>query len=244
MSELVVHDGRWYSVLAGALLAALGGGVMWLQWTHPNGGSGNGGPWVVYVVGSAFMAASAVIFWFAADRRYVVDRGTRTVALVVQRLVHRRSTLLAFKDISDVALEESAGMSSAGSNTRSLPTYRAVFLMKDGSRVPWTPYSTSDRISQETCAAAVRTFGGWGGSPEEQRQPVTSTPALISHPVATHWGCLAAFFSIFLAIGGGLFGLQVYRLTMWRPVAATVVSSDVGTVSTSKGKHIQGGNRL
>ncbi len=234
-SELVVHDGRWHTVLLGALFAVLGGGAMWLQWTHPNGGSGNGGPWVVYVVGSMFLAGSAMIFWFSADRRYVVDRAGRTVALVVQRLVHRQRTLLAFGDIKDVALEESAGMSNPGSNAKNSPTYRVVFLMKDGSRMPWTPYSTGDRMSQETCAAAVRTFGGWGGTAEDQRQPTTSTPALISHPVATNWGCLAAFLSIFVAIGGGLFGLQVYRLAVWRAVAATVASSDVGTVSSSKG---------
>lgn len=233
-SELVVHDGRWHTVLFGALFAAMGGGVMWLRWTHPTGWSGNGGAWVVYVVGSMFVMASGVIFWLAADRRYVVDRATHTVALVVQRLVHRQSTLLAFKDIADVALEQSAGMPSDTRSTRA-STYRVVFLMKDGSRVPWTPYSTSDRVSQESCAAAVRTFGGWSGTPVEQSQPVKPAPALISHPVATNWGCLAAFLSIFVAVGIGLLGLQVYRIVAWRPVAANILSSDVGTVSGEKG---------
>jgi hypothetical protein len=232
-SELVVHDARWHTVVIAALLASLGGGMMWLQWTHPNGGSGNGGPWVVYVVGSAFVAGSAVMFWLSADRRYVVDRTARTVALVVQRLVHRQSTLLPFNTIADVALEESAGMQSG--NTRSMPTYRVVFLMKDGSRVPWTPYLTGDRMSQETCAAAVRTFGGWAGTPAEQHQPTTPTPSLISHPVATNWGCLAAFLAVFCSVGLGLFGLTVYRIAMWRPVTAQVVSSAVGTVGSGKG---------
>jgi hypothetical protein len=107
--------------------------------------------------------------------------------------------------------------------------------MKDGSRVPWTPYSTNDRLSQEKCAAAVRTFGGWGGAPVLQDQPITATPALISHPVATNWGCLAAFLSLFVAVGIGLFGLEVYRIATWRPVTANILSSDVGTVSGSKG---------
>ena len=233
-SELVVHDGRWATVVMGGLFISMGGGVMWLRWTHPTGWSGNAGPWLVYVVGTAFLLAGLLVLWLSADRRYVVDRGTRTVSLVVQRLVHRKATLLAFKDIADVALEQSAGMNTAP-NTTSSPTYRVVFLMKDGSRVPWTPYSTSARASQETCAAAVRTFGGWGGGADEQRQPTTATPALISHPVATNWGCLAAFLSIFVAVGIGLFALQVYRLVTWRPVPAHVVSSDVGTVRGSKG---------
>ncbi|HEY2851037.1 MAG TPA: DUF3592 domain-containing protein [Gemmatimonadaceae bacterium] len=234
-TELVVHDGRWHMVVLGALFAALGGGVMWLRLTHPTGWSGNGGPWVVYVVGTMFVLASGLIFWLSADRQYVVDRTARSVALVVQRLVHRQSTLLSFKDIADVALEESAGMATTGSNSRSGPTYRVVFLMKDGSRVPWTPYSTNDRVSQETCAAAVRMFGGWGGSAAEQAQPTTPTPALISHPVATNWGCVAALLSIFVAVGLGIFSVSVYRIATWRPVPANVVSSDVGTVQGSKG---------
>ena len=234
-SELVVHDGRWHNVVLAAVFLALGGGIMWLRWTHPTGWSGNGGPWVVYVVGTMFVGASLLIFWLSADRRYVVDRANRSVALVVQRLVHRQSTLLAFNEIADVALEESAGMPSGGSNVRGSPTYRVVFLMKDGSRVPWTPYSTGDRASQETCAAAVRKFGGWSGAADAQSLPTTPTPALISHPAATNWGCLAAVLSIFVAIGLGIFSVGVYRITTWRPVPASVVSSDVGTVRGSKG---------
>jgi hypothetical protein len=233
-TELVVHDGRWGTVLLGSILLAMGGGMMWLQWTHPGAGSGNGGPWVVYVVGSMFVLGGTLAMWLSADRRYVVDRTARTVSIVVQRLVHRQATVLAFNDIADVALEQSAGMAS-GSNSRTAPTFRVLFMMKDGSRVPWTPYLTSARESQERCAAAVRTFGGWGGTPDQQHQPTTPTPALISHPVATNWGCLAAFLSIFLAVGGGLFSLELYRIATWRPVVATVVSSDVGTVNRGKG---------
>lgn len=232
--QLVVHDGRWSMVLMGALFSTLGGGVMWLKWTHPAGWSGNGPLWLVYVIGAAFFLAGMALFVMSADRRYVVDRAAHTVSIVVQRLVHRQTTLLAFKDIDDVALEESAGVSNGSGNSGS-PTFRVVFLMKDGSRVPWTPYSTSARSSQETCAAAARTFGGWAGAPGHQLQPTTPTPALISHPTATNWGCLAAFLSIFVAIGLGLFSVQLYRIVTWAPVTATVVSSDVGVVTGNKG---------
>lgn len=233
-SELVVHDGRWTMVLMGAIFAASGGGFMWLRWTHPTGWSGNGGPWVVYVVGTVFVFVGILIFWFSADRRYVIDRGAHTVSIIVQRLVHRTNTLLAFKDIDDVVLEQSAGMSS-NSNATGSPTWRVAFLMKDGSRVPWTPYSTSDRASQERCCAAVRTFGGWAGNPEHQIAPTTPPPAILAHPVATNWGCLAAFLSIFVAVGLGVFSLQVYRVATYKPVPALVISSSVGTVRGDKG---------
>ena len=218
----------------GAIFGSMGGGIMWLRWTHPTGWSGNAGPWLVYVVGTLFVAVALLIFWLSADRRYVVDRATRTVSVIVQRLVHRQVTLLPFKDIDDVALEESAGISDRP-NTTSSPTYRVVFLMKDGSRFPWTPYSTGARESQETSAAAVRAFGGWSGNPEHQVQPVTATPALIAHPVATNWGCLAAFLGMFAAAGLGIFGLEMYRIATWEPVSARIISSDVGSVRGSKG---------
>ncbi len=233
-NQLVVHDGRWSMAVMGALCSAMGGGVMWLKWSHPSGWSGNGPLWLVYVIGGAFFLVGMWILALSADRRYVIDRSAHTVSIIVQRLVHRTTTLLAFRDIDDVALEQSAGMSNNSGGAGS-PTFRVVFMMKDGSRVPWTPYSTSARVSQETCAAAARTFGGWAGSPEHQIQPTTPTPALISHPVATNWGCLAAFLSIFVAVGLGMLSLQLYRIATWEPVRATVVSSDVGVVTSSKG---------
>jgi uncharacterized protein DUF3592 len=235
-SELVVHDGRWMTVLMGALFTAMGGGVMWLRITHPTGWSGNGGPWLIYVVGTMFVLVGMLIFWLSADRRYVIDRGAHTVSMIVQRLVHRTTTLIAFKDIDDVVLEQAQSMStSTNPNQQSMGTYRVVFLMKDGSRVPWTPYSTNDRESQERCCAAARTFGGWAGNPEHQIAPTTPTPAILSHPVATNWGCLAAFLSIFVAIGLGLFTLQVYRVLSWRPVSARVALSGVAAVQGNKG---------
>ena len=233
-TQLVVHDGRWSTVLMGALITASGGGVMWLRWTHPQGWSGNGGPWLVYVVGTLFLLAGLLLFWYSADRRYVVDRASKTITIIVQRLVHRTTTVVPFNDIDDVALEQSAGIETRP-NVQSSPTWRVVLLMKDGSRVPWTPYSTNARESQETCAAAARAFGGWSGNPEHAIPPTTATPALISHPLATNWGCLAAFFSIFFAVGIGLFAQEAYRIAVWKPVTATVVSSNVGSVRGDKG---------
>jgi hypothetical protein len=235
-SELVVHDGRWTTAFMGAIFTASGGGFMWLRWTHPTGWSGNGGPWLVYLVGTVFVFVGILIFWFSADRRYVVDRGAHTVSIIVQRLVHRTTTLLAFKDIDDVVLEQSMTTStSMNPNRQSMGTYRVVFLMKDGSRVPWTPYSTNDRASQERCCAAVRAFGGWAGNPEHQIAPTTPPPAILSHPIATNWGCLAAFLSIFVAIGLGLFCLQVFRIATYRPVSANVTLSGVAAVPGNKG---------
>jgi hypothetical protein len=250
-TELVVHDGRWNIVLMGATLFSMGGGAMWLRWTHPAGWSGNSGPWLVYFVGGAFVLMGILIFWNSADRLYVVDRSARTVSMVVQRLLHRRATLLPFGDIEDVALEKSRGMPdpSSPSNAATTPTWRVVFLLKDGTRAPWTPYSTGDRASQDKCAGAVRAFGGWVGHPAREGpaasdspgsdSPGSGAPALISHPVARSWGCVAAFLSLFVALGAGIFGVQVFRVATWRPVPASVSSSGIVTVAGDKGNSYQ-----
>ena len=172
-SEIVVHESRWGLVMMGALFSAVGFGFIWLRVSHPDGWSGNGGPWVVYVVGGIFGVAGLLMLYFSADRRFVVDRSARRVSIVVQRLLHRQTTNLPFDKIDDVALEQGAPMQTqmGNRNVEGSPTFRVVFLMKDGSRVPWTPYLTSARISQETCAATVRTFGGWSGRPDHPVPP-------------------------------------------------------------------------
>jgi hypothetical protein len=235
-TEIVAHESRWGLVTMGAIFAAMGFGIMWLRWSHPTGWSGNGPFFLVYVIGGVFGIAGLAMIYFSADRRYVIDRSAKTASIIVQRLVHRQTTTVPLNDIDDVVLEESAGMArTSGNSSQTGPTFRVAFAMKDGSRVPWTPYSTSDRISQEKCAAAVRTFGGWSGHPDHAVPASITAPSLISHPVATNWGCLAAFLAIFVAAGLGIFSLQVYRIATYQPIAAQVYSTGIKTVKGSKG---------
>jgi hypothetical protein len=249
-SELVVHDGRWPTVLAGFVFFSAGAGFIALRVLHPQGWSGNGGAWVVYVVGGAFALLGIALFAFSADRRYVFDKSTKVATLTVQRLVHRQVRQYPFADIADVVLEKSAGVANSGSNASrsSADCWRPVFLMKDGGRVPWMPYSTSEYQHQAATAAAVRAFGGWAA---EAARPATAgavyeaaatlpppadrAPPLMAHPVAMHWGLLGFFLSLFVAVGIGIFGLEVYRVLTWRAVEATILSSDIKTVRGSKG---------
>ena len=235
-SEMVVHDSRWSLVAMGSIFSAIGFGFIWLRISHPDGWSGNGGPWVVYVVGGLFGIVGLLIIHFSADRRYIIDRSAKKASIVVQRLVHRTTTALSFDDIDDVALEQSQSMQQSGSANKEFgSTYRVVFMMKDGSRVPWTPYSSSARESQETCAAAVRTFGGWSGRPDHPVPPSIAAPSLISHPAATNWGCFAALMSLFVAVGLGIFSLQVFKIITYEPIEAKVYSNGVKEVKGSKG---------
>jgi len=48
-------------------------------------------------------------------------------------------------------------------------------------------------------------------------------------------GCVVAMLSLFMLVGAGMAAVQVDRLLVWRPVQATVISSQVIAVRGSKG---------
>ena len=53
-TQLVVHEGALKTVVLGAILVAVGGGLIVLRLADPSGWTGNGGPWLIYVVGMVF----------------------------------------------------------------------------------------------------------------------------------------------------------------------------------------------
>jgi len=238
-TQLVVHDGVLKTVALGAIFAAAGGGLISLRLAHPSDWSGNAGPWLIYLVGGVFIAVGIALLALSADRRFVIDRSAGTVQFVVQRLAHRTAREYALGDLRDVALER-----SAGDSRQSSPFFRIVFLTKSGGRVPWTPYSTNDEGELASCASAVRGFCGWaGGEAGTGADAGASVPAAAAaasgrvsgHPVATNWGCLSLFLAIFVAVGLGLFGSEVYRIARWQPVSARVLSTDIKAVRGDKG---------
>jgi len=237
-AELELRDGPVKTVLMGGLFIAVGGGAVTLWLTHPTGWKGNGGPWVIYIVGGVFVAVGILLLALSADRRYVIDRATRTARFVVRRLMHSTSTEYPLGDIEDVALERSGGVSGDQSRQGTGGSYyRIVFLTRSGGRVPWTPFSTGDEGTLASCVAAVRAFCGWRGSPQEASSdappPVPTAPT--ARPVNIKWGWVGGFLGIFVAVGLGLFGLEVYRVATWQQVTARVLSVGIREVHNDNG---------
>jgi hypothetical protein len=228
-SQLVLHDGALGTVFMGTLFLVVGGGAIALWIADPSGWSGNAGPWLIYFVGGVFILVGIGLLALSADRRYVIDRAAGTARIIVQRVLHRRSSEYPLTDLQDVALERSPGGSNQGSY------YRIVFLTKSGSRVPWTPFSTNDEGNLSACASAVRRFCGWTGHEAPPPAPPLQLAGLSGHPVATNWGCVGAFLSIFAAAGLGFFGAEVVRVATWNPVTASVLSTDIKVVRGNKG---------
>lgn len=235
-NQLVVHEGVLKTVVLGTILLAAGGGIITLRLSNPTGWSGNAGPWLIYLVGGVFALVGIACLVLSADRRFVFDRSAGTVRVTVQRLAHRTTDEYQLGDLKDVALER-----SVGGARQSSPFFRIVFLTKAGGRVPWTPYSTMDEGALAACASAVRTFCGWSGAEPGAgpgASPLAAAPItgnVSGHPVATNWGCVGWFLAIFVAVGLGLFASEVYRVAMWQPVSARVLSTDIKAVRGDKG---------
>lgn len=227
-TELIVHEGALNVVLVGVIFIVVGGGLITLRLADPSNWSGNAGAWLIYLVGGIFAAVGLASLGMAADRRFVFDRATGTVRIVVQRLAHRTSDEFPIADLKDAVLER-----SAGGPRQSNPFFRIVFLTKSGGRVPWTPYSTTDEGTLAACASAARTFCGWS-PPPAPAAPLT-TGSVSGHPAATSWGCVGSFLAIFVAAGLGLFGSEVYRVATFQPVTARVVATDIKAVRGDKG---------
>ena len=237
-NQLVVHEGVLKTVVLGTIFLAAGGGIITLRLLDPTGWSGNAGPWLIYLVGGVFVAVGLAALVMSADRRFVFDRSAGTVRVTVRRLAHRTTDEYQLGDLKDVALERSLGGSRQAS-----PFFRIAFLTKAGGRVPWTPYSTGDEGALAACASAVRAFCGWstaapGAGPVAGASPLAAAPVagkVSGHPVATNWGCVGAFLSIFVAAGLGLFGSEVYRVETWQPVSARILKTDIKAVRGDKG---------
>lgn len=237
----------------GVLFALLGAGILaGLIW---GGHAKDHGVWVAWVVCGGFTIAGTAFAVTASNRQIIFDR-TRKVAQVIQTggITTSKATEVQFSEIRDIALESNAMLDG---RSRAASTYRIVFVLRDGSRLPWTTILTSDIGTQAACAAAARTFGGWdaaaarsGAGPTEIARP-TPAPGVVSiratpravpstlptsrSPVVQNLGCVLGFLGLFAAAGASGVVVEVERLLTWRAVPAVITDSHVDAVRGSKG---------
>jgi Protein of unknown function (DUF3592) len=225
--RLVCHQSANLARGMGIFFAAMGAGALVL-FSHVSGQAVHGSLWVAPVAGIAFVLTGVLTFLKAEDDRIVLDR-TASIARIIRRGLWRQSTMeVPFKIIRDVALEVSASQ-YASNQTRQL-NWRAVFVCDNDRRVPWTPLWTSDRATQARAVAAARTMGGWTALPIEGAPAVAQAVSSVRN-----LGCLYVFAALFIGFLLFLTAIQVMPLLTWKPTSATVVSSNVGWVRSSKG---------
>lgn len=225
-TRLVLHQGPWGLRAFGVLFAALGGAVLWYI-THGHLGEHNA--WVAVVVGGMFTLAGLAMAVLAGDLLCTFDKSTRTATIQHRRLIQPGTETYNWSDISDAALEKS--MMQTNQNGATTPVYRPVFVMTNGTRVPWTPLSTGDLKRQGNCVAAVRAFTGWHALADT---PQAADTAAIQRAAA---GLRAArilmfpFLGIFIAVGASMYVSQVKRYLTWQPVGARIVRTDIASTN-------------
>jgi len=251
--RLLLHESPWGFRAMGALMAGVG--ITTLVFMIRGGHSGEHNAWVAFLVGGAFAAIGIALLATAADREVLFDRITKSARVTRRGGVLRSTTTeVPFSSIRDIALESSTQTASARNTSAS---YRIVFVLRDGTRLPWTSLLTGDVGRQATCVAAARTFGGWdtaavrsGAGSMEIARPTPApglqavrapTPGSVTQaqvpgrPATQNLGCVMAFLGLFTLIGGGMAVVQVVRLVSWHPSPATVITSHIDAVRGSKG---------
>src|SRR5262249_48692972 len=161
---LVCHQSATYMRAFGGIFITIGIGAI-VAMANADSINVHGPRFIAYFVGAMFVFPGVAMVVTAEDDRIVLD-GAAHVARIMRRGLFKRSTTeVPFASITDVALEVSTSNGSSG-GARTL-TFRPVFVCADGSRVPWTPMSTSSRAPQAQAVAAARTMGGWNALPVE-----------------------------------------------------------------------------
>lgn len=229
-NRLVLHQGPWGLRAMGVLFAVLGFGILWFI-THGHLGEHNA--WVAVVVGGSFGVAGLAMAVLAGDLLCTFDKPTRTVTIQHRRLVQPGTDTYAWSDISDVALEKTM-MASNNGNQRT-PVYRPVFVMKDGTRTPWTSVYTSDLKRQGNCVAAARAFAGWHALADTSREADAAAIQKAAAGARTARRLLFPFLAIFVLVGLGISVQQLRRYFTWEPVRARVTRSELTSASGDNG---------
>jgi Protein of unknown function (DUF3592) len=248
--RLIVHDSPWGVRAIGALLAVLGTAVLVDLMT---GGRAEHGAWVGFVVGGTFAAMGTAVALTATDCRLIFDGPGMLVRMVRRGMFGATTTTYPFSSIRDIALE----VSGVGRGTPTSGFYRSVFVLRDGTRVPWTLAATGDFGSQARCVAAVRSFGGWDTAASNHSGPDSAGPTGPRRPTPLTAGSTTSFpgdpprvgapprvqnaqlvgvvLGVFALVGVGMTVMEAERLVAWRPVPAVVQSTTVQGVRGAKG---------
>jgi hypothetical protein len=140
--RLAIHDHATGVRIIGGLLVVLGA--------------------VVSNVGGVLSAVVGLLFLVCAEeRRIVIDRSSGVVT------IDRRSgggwsrALYPLANVADVILEESDEEASTG-------RFRVAFLLRDGSRVPWTWSFSRAAAGARAPVDAVRRFLGTASLPAQR----------------------------------------------------------------------------
>ena len=223
-TELIIRDSAMLLRAFGVFLAALGAFAIVIGATQDPEGRVSVVP---VVIGSLIGFCGLLTVVLPSSKTFAFSKTERVFIIARQRFGRVDRQTIPLRDIADVSLEESASDDGG--------TYRVAVTLADQRRIPWTSYYTSGVASKRATVELVRQFLGLDPSPALG----SSAPTMKSERDVRRgrYGlfAMAAFCCLFLGIGVTLAAKEQRRLSTFKPVDATVLSTRVETHSDSDG---------
>jgi hypothetical protein len=180
------------------------------------------------VIGSVVAFCGVLFLVLPSRKTFAFSKSERVFIIAKQRFGRVEREIVPLHDVADVSLEESRS-SDSGS------TYRICVTLADQRRIPWTSYYTSGVASKRAVVDLVRQFleldpnpGLASGAPTAQNEREARRGRVGLY-------VMAAFCSVFLAVGATLLVKEQRRLALYRPIEATVLSTRIQEHSDSDG---------
>ena len=222
-TELIVRDSAAALRAMGVFLVALGGWAIFIGVAQPEGRGGI----VPIVIGSLIVLGGALLVALPARKTFAFSRTERVFIIANQRFGRVERQVIPLDQVADVSLEESA--SNDGN------TYRISVTLADQRRIPWTSYYSSGHASKQAVVDLVREFLRLEPSPAQGSGALTPRDERNVRRSRVGLWLMGAFCCVFLAIGARMLAKEQRRLSIFQPVAATVLSTRVDEHSDSDG---------
>jgi len=179
------------------------------------------------VIGSLVALGGALLVALPSRKTFAFSKTERVFVIAKERFGRVQRQTIPLRDIADVSLDVST--SDDGS------TYRVSVTLTDMRRIPWTSYYTSALASQRAVVDLVREFLDLESSPGLGSSAPTAKDERDARRGRLGLLVMGAFCCLFLGIGVTFLAKEQRRLSVFRPVTATVLSTRVDEHSDSDG---------
>jgi hypothetical protein len=221
-TELIIRDAAMPLRAIGAFLFPFGGFAIYLALEGEDGRIG----WAPLIIGGILVVAGLALIVLPSIKTFAFSKTERVFIIAKQRFHRIERQTIPLRDVEDVTLEESRDEGV---------TYRIAVTLKDQRRIPWTSYYTSGAASKRAMVDLTREFLGLQPDPALGSNAPTATTERDLRRGRVGILLMVAFCSIFLGVGATMAFNENRRLTTYRPVEATVLSTRVDEHSDSDG---------
>jgi uncharacterized protein DUF3592 len=222
-TELIIRDSAMPLRAIGAFLFPFGSLAIWLAFTTD---AESGVKLAPLIIGAILVMGGVALLVLPAVKTFAFSKTDKVFIIAKQRFGRVEREMIPLRDVADVTLEESRDEGVA---------YRIAVTLKDQRRIPWTSYYTSGVASKRAIVDLVRDFLGLEANPALGSSAPTATTERDLRRTRMLILGMGAFCSLFLGIGAVTLAKEHRRLTTYRPVSATVLSTSVEEHSDSDG---------